>query len=120
MKDAEIQAKLEAMLFASGESVPVKRLADVLEISESKVTSILESMRKKYEDDKIIDYMALIYETMDNTIKRNLFKEELLPGSLKEVKTLASFSDRSKPRGSLALRAGAERRLIWERLQARP
>lgn len=38
---------------------------------------------KKYEDDKIIDYMALIYETMDNTIKRNLFKEELLPGSLK-------------------------------------
>lgn len=52
MKDTEIQAKLEAMLFASGESVPLKRLADVLEISESKTASVLEILRKKYEDDK--------------------------------------------------------------------
>lgn len=49
MKDKEIEARLEAMLFASGESVPVKRLADVLEIPESKVFSVLESMKEKYE-----------------------------------------------------------------------
>ena len=52
MSDAQIEAKLEAMLFASGESVPVKRLAEVLEISESKTFSYLETMRQKYEKDK--------------------------------------------------------------------
>ena len=38
---------------------------------------------KKYEDDKIMEYMELIYKTMDNTIKNNLLKEDILPGSLK-------------------------------------
>lgn len=52
MADAQIEAKLQAMLFASGESVPVKRLAEVLEMSESKTYSHLEAMREKYEKDK--------------------------------------------------------------------
>ena len=52
MSDVQIEAKLEAMLFASGESVPVKRLAEVLEISESKTFSYLEELRQKYEKDK--------------------------------------------------------------------
>ena len=51
MKETEIEAKLQAMLFASGESVPVKRLADVLELSESKMYKHLEKLRQKYEDD---------------------------------------------------------------------
>lgn len=38
---------------------------------------------KKYEDDKIMEYMELIYKTMDNTIQNNLLKEDVLPGSLK-------------------------------------
>ncbi len=38
---------------------------------------------KKYEDDKIMEYMELIYETMNNTIQNNLLKEDILPGSLK-------------------------------------
>lgn len=38
---------------------------------------------KKYEDDKIMEYMELIYKTMDNTIQNNLLKEDILPGSLK-------------------------------------
>ena len=38
---------------------------------------------KKYEDDRIMEYMELIYKTMDNTIQNNLLKEDLLPGSLK-------------------------------------
>ena len=52
MSDVQIEAKLEAMLFASGESVPVKRLAEVLEISETKTFSYLEELRQKYEKDK--------------------------------------------------------------------
>jgi len=40
------------MLFASGESVPVKRLAEVLELSESKTVKMLEDLKKKYDDDE--------------------------------------------------------------------
>ncbi len=52
MQATQIEAKLQAMLFASGESVPVKRLAEVLGISESKTYSHLEALREKYENDK--------------------------------------------------------------------
>ena len=43
------EAALEAMLFASGESVPVKRLAEVLELSESKTVKMLENLKNKYD-----------------------------------------------------------------------
>lgn len=46
------EAALEAMLFASGESVPVKRLAEVLELSESKTVKMLEDLKKKYDEDE--------------------------------------------------------------------
>ena len=51
MKDTQIEAMLQAMLFASGESVPVKRLAEVLEISETKTYNLLEGMKNKYDQD---------------------------------------------------------------------
>lgn len=52
MTETQIEAQLEAMLFASGESVPVKRLAEVLELTESKTFTYLEKLKKKYESDK--------------------------------------------------------------------
>ncbi len=52
MTETQIEAQLEAMLFASGESVPVKRLAEVLELAESKTFTYLEKLKKKYESDK--------------------------------------------------------------------
>ncbi len=51
MSNLTNEAALEAMLFASGESVPVKRLAEVLEISESKLVKMLEDLKKKYDED---------------------------------------------------------------------
>lgn len=51
MSDTQIEAKLQAMLFASGESVPVKRLAEVLELTEAKTYSYLEALKQKYDDD---------------------------------------------------------------------
>lgn len=51
MSELQIEAKLQAMLFASGESVPVKRLAEVLELSETKTYSYLEALKQKYDDD---------------------------------------------------------------------
>ncbi len=52
MSETQIEAKLQAMLFASGESVPVKRMAEVLEISETKTYEYLEKLRQKYDDDE--------------------------------------------------------------------
>ncbi len=51
MSDTQIEAKLQAMLFASGESVLVKRMAEVLEISETKTYEYLEKLKQKYDDD---------------------------------------------------------------------
>lgn len=51
MSNLTKEAALEAMLFASGESVPVKRLAEVLEISEGKTIKMLEELKKKYDED---------------------------------------------------------------------
>lgn len=51
MSNLTKEAALEAMLFASGESVPVKRLAEVMEISESKTIKMLEDLKKKYDED---------------------------------------------------------------------
>ena len=45
------EAALEAMLFASGESVPVKRLAEVLELTELRTIRMLEDLKKKYDED---------------------------------------------------------------------
>ena len=51
MSDTQLEAKLQAMLFASGESVLVKRMAEVLEISETKTFEYLEKLSKKLEND---------------------------------------------------------------------
>ena len=48
MTKEQIEARLQAMLFASGESVPVKRLAEVLELTEAKTFSYLEEMKESY------------------------------------------------------------------------
>ncbi len=52
MSDTQNEAKLQAMLFASGEAVPVKRLAEVLELSQTKTYTLLDKLSKKYEEDK--------------------------------------------------------------------
>lgn len=51
MSNLTKEAALEAMLFASGESVPVKRLAEVLELSEAKTKKMLEELKNKYDND---------------------------------------------------------------------
>lgn len=51
MTDSEIKAACEAVLFASGESVSAKRLAQALEIDESKAESALAALAAEYESD---------------------------------------------------------------------
>lgn len=51
MSNLTKEAALEAMLFASGESVPIKRLSEVLELTEGKTIKLLEELKKKYDDD---------------------------------------------------------------------
>lgn len=43
------KAIIEGLLFASGDSVPLKRLADVIGMSESKVKNLLSEMMEEYD-----------------------------------------------------------------------
>ena len=43
------KAIIEGLLFASGDSVPLKRLAEVLDMSESKVKKLLDEMTEEYD-----------------------------------------------------------------------
>lgn len=51
MTDTQIMAKLEAMLFASGESVSIKRMSEVLELTYAKTYAYLEKLREEYDND---------------------------------------------------------------------
>ena len=50
MTDKEIKAACEAVLFACGESVNAKRIAQALELDEKKVEPQLEALVKNYEN----------------------------------------------------------------------
>ena len=52
MKESQKIAMIEAMLFASGESVPAKRIADVLEITENDARKTIEKMKTAYDNDE--------------------------------------------------------------------
>ncbi len=49
MEINEISSAIEAILFASGESVPVSRIAKVLDIEESEVIKAAEELAAEYE-----------------------------------------------------------------------
>ena len=51
MRIDELEAIIEGLLFASGESVPVKKLCEVTETDEKTMTSLLTMMHDKYEND---------------------------------------------------------------------
>ena len=51
MKIDELEAIIEGLLFASGESVPIKRLCEVTNTDEKTMTSLLNMMHDKYEND---------------------------------------------------------------------
>lgn len=52
MTDKEIKAACEAVLFACGESVNAKRIAQALELDEKKVEPQLEALVNDYENDE--------------------------------------------------------------------
>ena len=51
MKIDELEAIVEGLLFASGEAVPVKRLCEVTETDEKTMTSLLNMISDKYDND---------------------------------------------------------------------
>ena len=52
MRIDELEAIVEGLLFASGESVPVKRLCEVTDTDEKTMTSLLNMMSDKYDNDE--------------------------------------------------------------------
>ena len=52
MRIDELEAIVEGLLFASGESVSVKRLCEVTDTDEKTMTSLLNMMSDKYDTDE--------------------------------------------------------------------
>jgi len=52
MRIDELEAIVEGLLFASGESVSVKRLCEVTDTDEKTMTSLLNMMSDKYDNDE--------------------------------------------------------------------
>ena len=91
MSDVQIEAKLQAMLFASGESVPVKRMAEVLEITETKAYKYLEKLSQKYEDDPSSGIRLVRYEDSYQLSTKREYYECIR--SLTEKKRRASLTN---------------------------
>lgn len=85
------EAALEAMLFASGESVPVKRLAEVLELSESKTAKLLEELKKKYDNDDTKGIRLVKLEDSYQLSSKKEYYEQIR--NLTERKRRASLSN---------------------------
>lgn len=79
------------MLFASGESVPVKRLAEVLELSESKTAKLLEELKKKYDNDDTKGIRLVKLEDSYQLSSKKEYYEQIR--SLTERKRRASLSN---------------------------
>ncbi len=51
MNFSEIEASIEALLFSMGKEIKIRELAQVLEISEKDVDSVVDIMANKYEEE---------------------------------------------------------------------
>ncbi len=72
---------------------PHSTMDEILKYCNDEKISFVHYVRK-FEDDSIMDHMKLIYKTMDNTIRNNLFREDLLPGSLQVDRKAYKFYKR--------------------------
>lgn len=72
---------------------PHSTMDEILKYCNDEKMSFVHYVRK-FEDDSIMDHIKLIYKTMDNTIRNNLFREDLLPGSLQVDRKAYKFYKR--------------------------
>ncbi len=91
MSNLTKEAALEAMLFASGESVPIKRLSEVLEISEGKTVKMLEDLKKKYDEDSRCGIRLVRLEDSYQLSSKKEYYEQIR--DLTERKRRASLSN---------------------------
>ena len=52
MEEEKVKAVIESILFAMGESVPIDRICEVLEIDRKNAEIIMEKMQSEYENDQ--------------------------------------------------------------------
>lgn len=91
MKIDELEAIIEGLLFASGESVPVKRLCEVTETDEKTMTSLLNRMNDKYENDPTRGIHLIKLEDSYQLCTKREYYDYIK--SLREKKRRASLSN---------------------------
>lgn len=91
MKIDELEAIIEGLLFASGESVPVKRLCEVTSTDEKTMTSLLNMMHDKYENDNTRGIHLIKLEDSYQLCTKREYYDYIK--SLREKKRKASLSN---------------------------
>lgn len=91
MENKELEAIVEGLLFASGESVPVKRLCEVTETDMKTMTALLEAMSEKYENDPLRGVHIIKLEDSYQLCTKREYYEYIK--ALKDKKRRASLSN---------------------------
>ena len=94
----ENQKKIEAILFSFGRFVKIKKIAEILKISEKKVNNYIQDLKKKYENDEFsfqIEYddknvkMGLKEEY--NDLSREIISDNEIPKSAMKILSVIAY-----------------------------
>lgn len=96
----KLQAQIEALLFAYGEPLEVKRIAETLKIGEEAVTKALQELEKNYEGDSrgltLISHGERVqlatkpaFAGVLDQLAREELREELTPAALETLAIVA-------------------------------
>ncbi|MDD4748294.1 MAG: L-serine ammonia-lyase [Salinivirgaceae bacterium] len=87
------------------ECYPFANMAEILKYCNSNGLSFWETV-ERYDDSDIWDYLATVWQTMQDSIERGLENEGVLPGSLKLPRKAVSYSVKANGyKGTLRKRA---------------
>lgn len=75
MNLSKTEASIEAILFSMGDAVPVKKLAEALEMDEEDCYLILKNMRDKYDDEERGIILVEIDESFQMATKREYYEQ---------------------------------------------
>lgn len=75
MNLSKTEAAMEAILFSMGEAVPVKKIAEAMEMEEEDCYRILKNMKDKYDDEERGVMLVEIDENFQMATKRDYYEQ---------------------------------------------
>ena len=113
----ELRPALEAILFAAGDSVEIRRIAKVLGVEPWEVRQTAESLAKEYEENnrgirlsRMEENLQLVtageYSDVINRVLEKRAQPRLSPTALEVLSIVAYYQPVTRPAANWMLRAG--------------